>query len=112
MKSRKLRGAIARHCAALEFAMSMKESEGGHFHGSLSKFRRTIYEILNSDPIDKKFGKADVYDSAHIHLRNSSRAPSPRTKGKVTSRDAKGHRGKGTRSEENVTNGGGSILGR
>ena len=70
----------------------MKESEDGHFHGSLSKFQRTIDEILNSDPVVKQFGKADVYDSARIRFRNSSRVPASRAKGKGTSRDENGHR--------------------
>ena len=103
-QSRKLRGVVGRHCATLDFMKKMKESDDGQFQDSFGKFLRTIGEYLNTDSIEKQFGKADVYDNAPIILTNSSRIPGSRAKGKDNTREEKGNRRKWNRREANVTN--------
>ena len=101
-KSRKLREVVERHCASLECAMEMNDSDAEQFHESFAKFIRAIDELPNSDSAEKQFGQADVYDNAQI-ISNTTRIPGSRAKGKVNPRDG-GKRGKGTRREANVTN--------
>ena len=80
VKSRKLRGVVERHCAALDFAGQMKESDDEQFRESLAKFVRTIGELLNTYPIGEQFGKPGVYDIARIILAKISRIPRQREK--------------------------------
>ena len=56
-KSRKLRAPIERHCAALDFADQMKESDAGQFRRIFAKFVRTIDELPNTDPPTNNLGK-------------------------------------------------------
>ena len=106
--SHKLHEVIERHCATLDNADQMKESDAEKFQESFGKFMRTIDEPLNTGPTGKQFGEADVSDNTRIIATNSYRTPGSRAKGRGNSRDG-GKRGKGTRREPNVTNWGSNL---
>ena len=89
------------------FVEDLKEPDAEKSHGEFPNYIRTIGEHLNTDGIEKQFGKADVYDGTQV-IMNSSRIPGSRSKGKDNPRDGKGARRKGKQGEENLSDGWGS----
>ena len=65
----------------------MGGADSGQFRESFGRFLRTIGGLLNTDPIEKQFGKADVYDNSQIISTDNSRIPGSRAKGKGNPRD-------------------------
>ena len=61
----------------------------GEFQEKFANYIRTVDEHLNSEPIEKQIGQADVYDGTQVIL-NNYRIPGSRAKGKDNAREGKG----------------------
>ena len=80
------------------------------FFREIPKYLKRVDGHLNSESIDRQFGKSDVCDN-YIEILNRNRVPGSRAIGKDNARGGKGTRWKGQRVynwDEGIANPGGS----
>ena len=68
------------HCLTIEFMGDLEESARGIFREK-SQFRKKGRKgVLNPDPMERRFGSADVYGGSEISI-NRGRIPGSRVRG-------------------------------